>query len=108
MNVSSIIIISLHRDVPSYHTTIDSFCTGKDGFHDHFRDVSWQVICKEGTTTAASDFSQWGQTGIDVSIQHQNCQVKLHSSQWFLVAFVDVINIDTTSLCVSTNKISGV
>ena len=35
---------------------------------------------------------------------HQNFQGKFHSSQWFMVACVDIINIETTSLCVSTNK----
>ena len=54
-----------------------------DGLRDHLRDVPWEDIFKLGASTAASEFSEWVQVGIDVYIPHHKYQVKPHSSPWF-------------------------
>ena len=50
------------------------------------RDVPWEDIFKLGASTAASEFCEWVQVGIDVYIPHRKYQVKLHSSPWFSAA----------------------
>ena len=50
------------------------------------RDVSWEDICKPSFSTAASEFCEWVQVGIDVYIPHRKYQVKPHSSPWFSAA----------------------
>ena len=50
------------------------------------RDVPWEDICKLSASAAASEFCDWVQVGIDVSIPHRKYQVKPHSSPWFSAA----------------------
>ena len=57
-----------------------------DGLRDHLRDVPWENIFKLGASTAASEFSEWVQVGIDVYIPHRKYQVKPYSSPWFSAA----------------------
>ena len=57
-----------------------------DGLRDHLRDVPWEDIFKLGASTAASEFCEWIQVGIDVYIPHRKYQVKSHSSPWFSAA----------------------
>ena len=57
-----------------------------DGLRDHLRDVPWEDIFKLGASTAASEFCEWVQVGIDVYIRHRKYQVKPHSSPWFSAA----------------------
>ena len=57
-----------------------------DGLRDHLRDVPWEDIFKLGASTAASEFCEWVQVGIDVYIPHRKYQVKPHSSPWFSAA----------------------
>ena len=45
---------------------------------------TWSL--KLSVTTAASEFCDWVQVGIDVYIPHHNYQVKPHSSPWFSAA----------------------
>ena len=47
------------------------------------RDVPWDDIFKFSASTAASEFCEWVQVGIDVCIPHHKYQVKPHSSPWF-------------------------
>ena len=54
-----------------------------DGLCDYLRDVPWEDIFKLGASTAASEFCEWVQVGIDVYIPHRKYQVKPHSSPWF-------------------------
>ena len=49
------------------------------------RDVPWEDIFKLGAS-AASEFCEWVQVGIDVYIPHRKYQVKPHSSPWFSAA----------------------
>ena len=50
------------------------------------RDVPWEDIFKLSASTAASEFCEWVQVGIDVYIHHRKYQVKPHSSSWFSAA----------------------
>ena len=54
-----------------------------DGLHDHLRDTPWEYIFKLSACTAASEFYEWPQVGIDVYIAYHKYQVKPHSSPWF-------------------------
>ena len=58
----------------------------QDGLRDHLRDVPWKDIFKFGTSSAASEFCEWIQVGIDVYIPHRKYQVKSHSCPWFSAA----------------------
>ena len=64
----------------------DYSCANWDGLHDHLRDVPWGDIFKLFASTAASEFCEWVQVGIDVYIPHRKYQVKPHSSPWFSAA----------------------
>ena len=57
-------------------------CADWDGLCDHLRDVPWEDIFKLGAS-AASEFCEWIQVGIDVYIPHRKYQVKPYSSPWF-------------------------
>ena len=57
-----------------------------DGLCDHLRDVPWKDIFKLSASTAASEFCEWVQVGIDVYIPHRKYQVKPHSSPCFSAA----------------------
>ena len=48
-------------------------------------------IFKLGASAAASEFCEWVQVRIDVSIPHKKHQVKSHSSPWFSAAFAATI-----------------
>ena len=56
------------------------------GLCDHLRDVPWENIFKLGASTAACEFCEWVQVGIDAYIPHRKYQVKPHSSPWFSAA----------------------
>ena len=45
-----------------------------------------EYIFKLGASTAASEFCEWVQIGIDVYIPHGKNQIKPHSSPWFSAA----------------------
>ena len=72
--------INSKQDTP-FHCVADW-----DGLRDHLRDVPWEDIFKLGASTAASEFCEWVQVGIDVYIPHRKYQVKPHSSPWFSAA----------------------
>ena len=57
-----------------------------DGRRDHLRDVPWEDIFKLGTSSAASEFCEWVQVGIDEYIPQRKYQLKPHSSPWFSAA----------------------
>ena len=63
----------------------DYFRTDWDGLCDHLRDVPWEDILKL-SVSAASEFCEWVQVGIDVYIPHHKYQAKPHSSPWFSAA----------------------
>ena len=54
-------------------------------------DVPWDNIFKFSASTAANEFREWVQVGIDAYIPHRKYQVKPHSTPWFSAACVAAI-----------------
>ena len=78
--------VNSKQDAPFHCVAYDYSRADWDGLRDHFRDVPWEDIFKLGASTAASEFCEWVQVGIDVYIPHRKYQVKPHSSPWFSAA----------------------
>ena len=78
--------INSKQDTPFHRMAYDYSRADWDGLRDHLRDVPWENIFKLGVSTAASEFCEWVQVGIDVYIPHRKYQVKPHSSPWFSAA----------------------
>ena len=78
--------VNSQRDAPFHRIAYDYFRADWDGLRDHLRDVPWEDIFKLGGSTAASEFCEWIQVGIDVYVPHRKCQAKPHSSRWFSAA----------------------
>ena len=76
------IVVSVSIDFPSnsqqdalFHCiAYDYSCADWDSLCHHLRDVPWEDIFN--LSAAASEFCEWGQTGIDVYIPHCKYQVK--------------------------------
>ena len=88
------VVISVSIDFPScsqrvapfHRIAYDYSRADWDGLHDHLRDIPWEDIFKLSASTAASEFCEWIQVGIDVYIPHRKRQVKPHSFPWFTAA----------------------
>ena len=78
--------INSKQDTPFHRVAYDYSRADWDGLRDHLRDVPWENIFKLSASTAASEFCEWVQVGIDVYIPHRKYQVKPHSSPWFSAA----------------------
>ena len=78
--------INSKQDTPFHRVAHDYSRADWDGLRDHLREVPWEDIFKLGASTAASEFCEWVQVGIDVYIPHRKYQVKPHSSPWFSAA----------------------
>ena len=78
--------VNSKQDAPFHRVAYDYSRADWDGLRDHLRDVPWEDIFKLGASTAASEFCEWVQVGIDVYIPHGKYQVKSHSSPWFSAA----------------------
>ena len=78
--------INSKQDTPFHRVAYDYSHANSDCLHDHLRDVPWEDIFKLGASTAASEFCEWVQVGIDVYIPHRKYQVKPHSYPWFSAA----------------------
>ena len=76
--------INSKQDAPFHCVAYDYSCADWDSLCDNLRDVPWKDIFK--LTSAASEFFEWVQVGIDVYIPHRKYQVKSHSSPWFSAA----------------------
>ena len=74
------------RDAPFHCIVYDYSCADCDGLGDYLRDVPWKDIFKLSASSAASEFCEWLQVGIDVYIPHHKFHVKPHSSPWFSAA----------------------
>ena len=72
--------INSKQDAPFHHIAYDYSRAGRGALCDHLRDVPWEDIFKLSASTAASEFCEWVQVGIDVYIPHRKYQVKPHSS----------------------------
>ena len=86
------VVVSVSIDFPTiqdtpFHRMVYEYSRADwDGLRDHLRDVPWEDIFKLSASTAASEFCEWVQVGIDVYIPHRKYQVKPHSSPWFSAA----------------------
>ena len=78
--------VNSKQDAAFHRVAYDYSRADWDGHRDHLRDVPWEDIFKLGASTAASEFCEWVQVGIDVYIPHHKYQVKLRSSPWFSAA----------------------
>ena len=58
--------INSKQDSPFHHVAYDYSRADWDGLRDHLRDVPWENIFQLGASTAASEFCEWVQVGIDV------------------------------------------
>ena len=82
------VVVSVSIDFPSNSKWDALFlCIAYDysfadwnSLYDHLRDVPWEDIFKLGASAAASEFHDWVQVGMDVSIPHCKYQVKPYSS----------------------------
>ena len=92
--VNSDHVVSVSIDFPTtpkqdamFHClAYDHSCADWDGLHNHLRDIPYEDIFKLSASTAASEFCELVQVGIDVYILHRKYQVKPHSSPWCLAA----------------------
>ena len=72
------------RDAPFHRIAYDYSCTDWVSLRDHLRDVPREDIFKLGGS-AASEFCEWVEVGIDIYIPRRKYQVKSLSSPWFSV-----------------------
>ena len=87
------VVVSVSIDVPGnskrdllFHCiACDYSCADWDSLHDHLIDVTWEDIFKF-SASAASEFCEWVQAGINVYIPHLKYQVKPQWSTWFSAA----------------------
>ena len=64
-------------DAPFHCIAYDCSRADWDGLCDHLRDVPWEDTFKL-SASAASEFCEWVQVGIDVYIPYRKYQVKPH------------------------------
>ena len=94
-----VLLASIHfptnsqQNAPFHRIAYDYSRADWDGLRDHMRDVPWEDILKLSASTAASEFCEWVQVGIDVYIPYRKYQVKPHSSPWFSAACAAAIEI---------------
>ena len=60
--------INSKQDSPFHCVAYDYPHADWDGLRDHLRDAPWENIFKLCASTAASEFCEWVQVGIDVSL----------------------------------------
>ena len=85
VSVSIDVPINSKQDAPFHCVAYDYSRADWDGLCDHLRDIPWEIF-KLGASTAAGEFCECVQLGIDVYIPHHKYQVKPHSSPWFSAA----------------------
>ena len=96
--------LNSHRDTPFHRIAYYYSHANWDGLRDHLRDVPWQDIFKL-SASAASQFCEWVQVGINVYIHHRKYQLKPHSSSWFSAASTAVI-VHGNNFFVCINRIN--
>ena len=83
------------QDAPFHRIAYDYSRADWDGLRDHLRDVPWEDIFKLSAFSAASEFCEWVQIGIDVYVSPHKFEVKPHSSPWFSAACaVTIVHIN--------------
>ena len=71
------------QDAPFHRIAYDYSRADWDGLRDHLRDVPWEDIFKLGASTAASEFCEWFQAGIDEYILHKSIRSSLTNLHGF-------------------------
>ena len=89
--------VNSKQEAPFYRVAYDYSRADWDGLRDHLRDIPWEDIFKLGASTAASEFCEWVQVGIDVYIPHRKYQVKPHSSPFIKRAYATKTKESITS-----------
>ena len=90
--------INLKQHAPFHRIVYDHSRPDWDGLRDHLRHVPWEDIFKL-STSAASEFCEWVQVGIDVYIPHLKYRVRPYSSPWFAAACAaDIVHSSTAVL----------
>ena len=89
--------VNSKQEAPFYRVAYDYSRADWDGLRDHLRDIPWEDIFKLGASTAASEFCEWVQVGIDVCIPHRKYQVKPHSSPFIKRAYATKTKESITS-----------
>ena len=56
------------QDAPFHRIAYDYSRADWDGLRDHLRDVPWEDIFKLSASAAASEFCEWVQVGIGISL----------------------------------------
>ena len=69
--------INSKQDTPFHCVAYDYSRADWDGLHDHLRDVPWENIFKLCASTAASEFYEWVQVGVDIYIPHLSIRSNL-------------------------------
>ena len=82
VSVSIVFPSNSQRDAPFYRIAFDYSRTDCHGLRDHLRNVPREDIFKL-SASAASEFCEWVQVGIDVYIPQCTYQVEPQSSPWF-------------------------
>ena len=83
---------NVQRDASFHRIVIDYSRADWDGLRDHLSDVPWEDIFKLGAFTAASEFCEWVQVGVDLYIPHRKYQVKHHLSPWFSACAAAIVH----------------
>ena len=76
---------NLQRDAPFHHIVYDYSRAHWDGLRNFLKVIPWEDIFKL-SASAASEFCEWVQVGIDAYIPHIKYQVKPRSSPWISAA----------------------
>ena len=71
VSVSIDFLLISKRDAPFHRIAYGYSHADWDGLRDHLRDVPWEDIFKLSASSAASEFCEWVQVGIDVYILHR-------------------------------------
>ena len=92
--VSASIVFPLNskQDTLFHHAAYEYSHTDWDGLCDHLRDLPWEDIFKISASSAASEYCEWVQVGIDVYIPHRKYLGKPHSFPWFSATCASAIS----------------
>ena len=83
--------INLKRDALFHRVACNYSSADWDGLHNHLGNVPWEDLFKLSASSAASEFCECVQVGIDLYIPHHKYQVTPHSSPWFSAAYAAAI-----------------
>ena len=106
-------VFSVSNDLPSKSKGNAPFCRrGYDyyaGLHGlYLKDAPWKDLFQLASSSAATEFCEWVQVGVDVYIPHRNFQVKPHQSPWFSAVCAVAITHRNHVFRFSSSKIKSI